>query len=133
MRLFSIDDPEFKCPCVKCQATPGSVTVDSRIITKLNKMQKGIYSESDDLELAFDMTISSSRRCEEHNRAVGGTPGSTHMLGLAVDIATGGDAYKTYKIIDNAMVWNFRFIEVTPTHVHLDIREANVPKLIIGK
>ena len=33
------------------------------------------------------LVITSGYRCREHNRAVGGSPSSLHMLGLAADIS----------------------------------------------
>ena len=38
------------------------------------------------------LVITSGYRCREHNRAVGGSPTSLHMLGLAVDISADSEA-----------------------------------------
>ncbi len=66
------DRAEFACKC-GC----GYNTVDVELVEVLEKVR-----------CSFDapVTITSGCRCEAHNKAVGGRPGSQHRLGRAADI-----------------------------------------------
>jgi zinc D-Ala-D-Ala carboxypeptidase len=63
---------EFACPCC------GACDMDEDFLLRLDAAR----------EIAgVPFTINSGFRCEAHNRAVGGTPGSLHTAGRAADIA----------------------------------------------
>lgn len=129
MKTFTRNDECFKCPCIKCRMDPYSVGVDERLLIKINLMNSQMASE----DMPGSCLPTSGRRCKEHNAAVGGAEHSQHLLGLAVDLATGGQSEVAYRIVDAAMVWNIPFIEVTKDHIHIDLRDIKVPKLIIGQ
>ncbi len=128
MTIFKATDQCFRCPCEVCRKDPDSPGIEEKLATKLTMMQRQVQEDMPDLELA----ISSGRRCPAHNAEVGGSPHSLHLKGLAVDIATFGEARYAYRIVDSAMVWNIPFIEVAPRHVHIDIRDSDEYHLIIG-
>ena len=67
---------EFSCGC-GC----GFDTVDVELIQILEKLRAFFDSP---------VTINSSARCRAHNRAVGGTKSSQHLLGRAADIVVAG-------------------------------------------
>jgi uncharacterized protein YcbK (DUF882 family) len=69
--------------------------------------------------------ITSGLRCVEHNRKVGGSPTSSHLLGLAVDIATemGTDRYLIIKAL---MHMGFTRIGIAKDFIHVDA-DTNKP------
>ena len=69
------DRSEFACGC-GC----GFDTVDSELLRVLDEIRAG-----------FDrpVRIHSACRCPNHNRAVGGSTGSQHLIGRAADISVG--------------------------------------------
>ena len=67
---------EFACKC-EC----GFDTIDSEIV-------EACYFIRD--HFGRPVTINSACRCESHNRSVGGSSGSQHKLGRAVDIVVEG-------------------------------------------
>ena len=67
---FSREEMACKCGC-------GLDTVDAELLSLLEKIRAH-----------FDrpITINSGCRCEAHNRAVGGSKNSQHLIGRAADI-----------------------------------------------
>ena len=119
---FLESDEVFKCPCHVCRKSKSPHSISPILVEKLNNM----VSLSGNI-----FNVTSGYRCEAHNRDVGGSPKSQHLLGNAVDVTTLGDSHLAYQIVDAAMVHNITFIELAPRHVHLDIREGET-KLVFG-
>jgi uncharacterized protein YcbK (DUF882 family) len=69
------------------------------------------------------MQITSGFRCAKHNLAVGGSPTSQHMLGLAADIQC-GSFHDRYALINAAFAVGMRGIGVYRTFVHMDLRKG---------
>lgn len=70
--MKTITAAELACPCCHLQvATP-------RLIHALNQLQE---------LLQLEIIIHSADRCPNHNRTVGGTPGSSHLTGMAADLS----------------------------------------------
>lgn len=65
---------EFECSCKECSETLISMTH----VVRLQKLRT---------DFGKPIKINSAYRCEIHNKAVGGVPGSQHTLGLATDLA----------------------------------------------
>jgi hypothetical protein len=64
--------------------------------------------------------INSAWRCYTHNEAVGGKETSSHLFGLAVDIAcTRSD--RRFKIIQALITAGFNRIGVSKTFIHADM------------
>lgn len=77
-RNFKIS--EFRCKhCGEVKVSPLLIGVLQIIRDKANEAQPEGAEE-------LKVIINSGYRCEEHNRAVGGVPNSTHRLGIAADI-----------------------------------------------
>ena len=69
--------------------------------------------------LAESMTINCGVRCEAHNADVGGVPGSSHLAGLAADIAIPSSEYRAN--ILPLLILNFSRIGIYKTFIHVDI------------
>lgn len=72
---------EFACKC-KDKRCPGKEpqlqgNIQSTLLQALNRVRE---------EFKKPITITSGFRCEAHNKAIGGAPGSQHRLGTAADI-----------------------------------------------
>jgi len=78
---MSINSNFFKREEFACQCGCGFDVVDSELVDVL-----------EELRLHYDkpVFINSGCRCVEHNRAVGGSEGSQHSLGKAVDVRVEG-------------------------------------------
>lgn len=102
---------EFACRC-GC----GFDAVDWRLVEGLQRLrdilQAGIH-------------VNSGCRCAAHNRAVGGSPNSQHLLGKAADIV--GRGYSPQAVADFAAVLH-EFadsgIGVYGTFTHVDVRHG---------
>ena len=64
--------------------------------------------------------ISSSIRCKAHNKASGGSPTSSHLVGEAVDILC-DNSVDRYKIITSLLIAGFNRIGVGSSFIHADI------------
>lgn len=73
------------------------------------------------------LTITSGYRCEEHNKAVNGTPGSHHMEGRAADIGWKFlDGFMRYKMLKTAFEHEFTGIGIGKNFLHLDDRSRSI-------
>lgn len=66
------------------------------------------------------MTITSGYRTEEHNEKVGGVPTSSHLKGLAADIACDNSADR-WDLIDSLIKVGINRIGVADTFIHVDV------------
>ena len=81
MRLsenFSLSEFECRCGC----KMPKDVFENVKLLAIHLQAFRHIFNEP--------ITINSSYRCEEHNRSVGGSKTSQHLLGKAADITIKG-------------------------------------------
>ena len=103
------DSSEFECKC-GC----GYFQIDDKLLRLLNE-----------LRILFDkpVIINSGCRCSEHNRKVGGSPKSQHLLGKASDIVIKDISPKTvYEYIDKTYLG--LGLGLYDTFVHVDVREV---------
>ena len=63
--------------------------------------------------------ITSAWRSPEHNKKVGGTPNSSHLKGLAVDIVA-DDSRKRFTILQALIAAGFTRIGIAKTFIHVD-------------
>lgn len=101
-------DRRFACPCC------GADQTDPRIKAIVGFLEQ--YTRE-------SLTVTSAYRCFEHNLKVGGTPNSSHLRGLAVDIACGSDALRFY-LVHRALELNVSRIGISKNFIHLDIDRA---------
>ena len=64
--------------------------------------------------------INSGYRSEAHNRKVGGTSGSSHLKGLAVDIACDGSVNR-FELCNILLEVGFKRIGIGKYFIHVDI------------
>jgi len=114
VRYFKLE--EFDSP-----DKPGSGELMSKMLLEMLDELRG--------NCGFPLKINSGVRTEERNKAVGGSPNSSHLKGLAVDIHCTESA-KRFKIVDEALRVGFDRIGVAKTFIHLDIDLDKSPDVI---
>jgi uncharacterized protein YcbK (DUF882 family) len=85
--------------------------MDSKLLKMLDKTRE-IYGKP--------IHVTSGYRTEAHNRNVGGVPSSSHLKGLAVDIACIASSDR-YKLLYALIEVGFNRIGVAKTFLHIDI------------
>ena len=73
--------------------------------------------------------VNSGFRTEEHNRAVGGTPDSSHLVGWAADIRA-TTSNRRWLVIEALIQVGFTRIGVADTFVHVDCDPAKVKNVM---
>ena len=99
---------EFTCFCC------GASQISMELVERLQKARN---------IAGIPFIISSGVRCERHNEAVGGEPNSSHLRGLAADIATNYTAKsrQRYVILDALLEAGFCRIGISERFIHVDI------------
>ena len=104
----------FACPCC------GEDWIDPRVATKVQAIES---------ETGVKLTITSGCRCKAHNKKVGGSETSSHLKGLAVDIACERSRTRHY-IIATAIRLGFTRIGIGKTFIHLDLDQQKSAEVI---
>ena len=94
----------------------------SRYFTKIEyKMDVDFLAKLDEARAYADIPfiINSAYRDKEQNARVGGTPNSSHLKGLAVDIKA-KDSRTRFIILDALFAVGFSRIGVGSTFIHVD-------------
>lgn len=73
--------------------------------------------------------ITSGYRTKEKNEEVGGTENSSHLLGLAVDIAC-TESQERLRIIIGLILAGFKRIGIARDHVHCDIDREKAQEVL---
>ena len=73
--------------------------------------------------------VNSGYRSIAHNKKVGGKPNSSHLKGLACDIAA-SDSKTRHKILKACIEVGFRRIGIAKGFIHVDIDESKVSGVI---
>ena len=110
---------EFECSCKSCQEKGGSgFNMNSKVVDRLDQARS---------LAGCPFIIRSGYRCKEHNLAIGGRVGSSHIRGLAVDIAYNGSR-QLYQIVNALLMVGFCRIGISKTgkfvHADMDIAKA---------
>ena len=111
-RNFSRHEFACKCGCGEAEVSP-------LLIEQLQRLRD--YTGE-------PVRITSGRRCEAHNAAVGGAKNSQHLLGLAADIRAEGwtakDLLRVLRVLvrANALYVGYAYV-VTENVVHIDVRQ----------
>jgi len=114
---FSIGEFNCKCGC----EMPNDVLVN---ITKLANQLQFVRDN-----LARPITINSAYRCVKHNKSIGGSKNSQHILGKAADIVISGldPILETYDYLDDLMRTGEILqggLGMYKTFTHIDIRKT---------
>ncbi len=121
----NFDRAEFECRCYTCRAIP-----EPRPATKLEVILA--LQDMRDL-LGQPLLVDRGISCPVHNQELGGARDSRHLPQHAdgVDVRC-LDSAERYRIVRAAVyLGRFQFIEVCPSHVHLDMRPGD-KRLITG-
>ena len=86
------------------------------------KMNPELIAKLDALRDAcgFVFHINSAYRTADHNKKVGGVPGSAHELGQAVDIST-VTGFQKFTLLKHAFTLGFTRVGIGSSFVHLDV------------
>ena len=104
MRHFNVS--EFDSP-----DAPGSGSkMDTAFLVRLDELRD---------RCDFPFKVNSGYRTPERNEKVGGSPRSSHLKGIAVDIHC-TESSKRHKIITEAIKMGFCRIGIANTFIHLD-------------
>ena len=108
LKYFSL--AEFNCPSL----SDSGKNMDINFIYKLEHAR----------ELAgIPFRITSGYRTKERNQQVGGVSNSSHLIGVAADIAVGG-GHDRYVILSALIKAGFRRIGVAKTFIHADTDDS---------
>jgi len=72
--------------------------------------------------------INSGYRTEAHNKEVGGSPTSSHLKGLAVDISCTNSSQRE-KIISALIIAGFQRVGIAKTFIHADMDPMKSPAI----
>jgi len=110
---------EFACHCgTGHRGGCGFDGIDPNLVRKLQILRD---------EIGAPIAITSGCRCVDYNNKIGGSPGSSHLLGFAVDIYCHSSAGRM-KIIKAALPL-FKRIGIAGNFIHLDIDESKTQEL----
>ncbi len=101
---------ERKCPCCGLDKTE-----DNPDFLKALNSARELYGKT--------MNATSMTRCAKHNAEIGGAPQSVHLVGRAADIAC-TNMGERMAMIRAFVACGFHRIEVSPVHIHVDMKEG---------
>lgn len=101
---------EFQCKC-GC----GERKVSDDLVAKLEIVRQ-MYGSS--------IKITSGYRCLEHNTAIGGSPGSSHIDGEAVDIACSTSGKRD--LLVGFLRTQFTRMGIAKDFIHVDVSKSKV-------
>lgn len=109
-----VNNSRFVCHCC------GQNFTDPRLIQRIAEIE---------LRVGEQLNVTSGYRCDSHNRKVGGSKTSSHMAGLAVDVACSGSRLR-YRIVNAAISVGIDRIGIYRTFIHLDIDRSKDPRVM---
>ena len=91
-------------------------------LDNLDKMDSNFLKLLDEAREVAEIpfVINSAWRSEDKNREVGGSPNSSHLKGLAVDIHV-SDSRSRFIILEALMSVGFNRIGIADTFIHVDL------------
>ena len=119
-------DKRFECPC--CGQNWIDIRLE-RLVRHIEERACPKCSRSRGRRAGEELIITSGYRCEEWNRKVGGSPTSSHLKGLAVDIGIDRSRLR-YRVIEAAIRLGFHRIGIGKDFVHLDIDRQKDARVI---
>lgn len=111
---------ELACHCGMCRYSHGKIQVgdiDLGLVVLLESLRADLMNAT--------ITISSGKRCKDHNAAVSGGRRSQHLLGKAADITVGGySPAMVFLILNKGPMTNHIGLGLYDTFVHVDTRRT---------
>jgi uncharacterized protein YcbK (DUF882 family) len=107
-------DKKFRCPC--CDRNE----IDPRV--------EALHREIEE-DIGQKLIVTSGFRCPKHNKEVGGSATSSHLKGLAWDVAVDNSRLR-YRVIQSALTRGITRIGVGKGFLHLDIDRAKDQRVI---
>lgn len=105
---------ELECPCCrKCK-------IDDGFLNMLNYARKIAN---------IPFVVNSGYRCEKHNKEVGGSPTSSHLISCAVDIKA-ENSVKKFIIVNALLRAGFKRLGVGSNFIHVD-SDNNKPQNVL--
>ena len=94
-------------------------------------MSKEMLSKLDMVreEYGKPIYVNSGYRTEAHNEKVGGKPASSHLKGLAVDIAC-SESRERFNLIQLFLKYGISRIGIAKNFIHIDIDNDKAPNVI---
>ena len=110
IRYFKRNEPYIGCSCGRCGGFPAEPSEElMRLADRIRR------------EAGAPMIPSSTIRCPNHNRAVGGVAGSRHLTGRAMDFSIPGwSAQKVLTLVRSHPEVRYAYA-INQTHVHMDV------------
>lgn len=115
MKLRHFKPAEFACKCGKC-----GLGIDDMNPYVLQKLDTARHTA------ATPFVVTSAVRCVAHNIRVGGVDDSSHVHGLAIDIAVKNSSAR-FRILKALFDAGFRRIGIYKTFIHAD-NDARLPQ-----
>lgn len=109
----------FKSSELACKCGCEKIAMENEFLELLERFRKAINRP---------VFISSGFRCENHNKAVGGSHNSYHLRGKAVDIVC-KSSIDRYAILREALKIKFTGIGIHSQFIHVDNRDAEFKKI----
>jgi len=115
--IENFKEKEFECKC-GC----GFNKIDKDFVILLDFIRD---------EIKEPLIINSACRCISHNQNIGGSPTSSHLHGLAVDLKI-ENSNKRYKVLNLLLGMNFKRIGIYDDFIHIDINfDKSKPQNVI--
>ena len=111
----------FKLSAVDAPDRPGSGELMEHEVVQALDIARDIYG--------YPMIISSGFRSIEANRACGGSPKSSHLLGWAVDIAI-TNSRRRFLLLEALLDAGFNRIGVSEDFIHVDMDPNKTPNAL---
>lgn len=102
---------EFNC---KCGVGQSCGVLDPDLVLMLNQAR---------MLAKVPFVINSAVRCEGHNKDVGGSKDSSHLIGMAVDIRV-RDSRTRFLVLEALILVGFKRIGIRKDFIHVDIDPA---------
>lgn len=109
---------EFECKC-RYECGKGFAHMDEDFLGRLERAR--IYAN-------VKFKLNSAYRCLKHNTDVGGSEGSAHTIGFAVDIATPNSNIRE-RVIYGIVKAGFHRFGIYENFIHVDDDPARVPNV----
>jgi uncharacterized protein YcbK (DUF882 family) len=109
------EEREFECRCDNEECTCEDLEMDAELMGKLDELRK---------RFGVPLSPTSGKRCAAHNKAIGGSPRSQHLLGKAADFYL-INACELNRLYDIAEEIGFGGIGKGKHLLHVDTRKGH--------